>query len=123
MLNHHSITKRIISLTLTLLQCYYFNTLGVDYIYTGSVDLTLEVLLCINIYILIPILKYLKRFYNSFSIVSTVYTLIHAVSLLSDSEFDKHSASCQLQSLNVQAGLQVFCIILIIPTQMWQALY
>ncbi len=46
MLNHHSITKRIISLTLTLLQCYYFNTLGVDYIYTGSVDLTLEVLLC-----------------------------------------------------------------------------
>ncbi len=47
MLNHHSITKRIISLTLTLLQCYYFNTLGVDYIYTGSVDLTLEVLLCV----------------------------------------------------------------------------
>ncbi len=46
MLNHHSITKLIISLTLTLLQCYYFNTLGVDYIYTGSVDLTLEVLLC-----------------------------------------------------------------------------
>ncbi len=48
MLNHHSITKLIISLTLTLLQCYYFNTLGVDYIYTGSVDLTLEVLLCSN---------------------------------------------------------------------------
>ncbi len=46
MLNHHSITKLIISLTSTLLQCYYFNTLGVDYIYTGSVDLTLEVLLC-----------------------------------------------------------------------------
>ncbi len=46
MLNHHSITKLIISLTLTLLKCYYFNTLGVDYIYTGSVDLTLEVLLC-----------------------------------------------------------------------------
>ncbi len=46
MLNHHSITKQIISLTLTLLQCYYFNTLSVDYIYTGSVDLTLEVLLC-----------------------------------------------------------------------------
>ncbi len=48
MLNHHSITKVIISLTSTLLQCYYFNTLGVDYIYTGSVDLTLEVLLCTN---------------------------------------------------------------------------
>ncbi len=46
MLNHHSITKLIISLTLTLLQCYFFNTLSVDYIYTGSVDLTLEVLLC-----------------------------------------------------------------------------
>ncbi len=46
MLNHHVITKLIISLTLTLLQCYFFNTLGVDYIYTGSVDLTLEVLLC-----------------------------------------------------------------------------
>ncbi len=46
MLNHHVITKLIISLTLTLLQCYFFNTLSVDYIYTGSVDLTLEVLLC-----------------------------------------------------------------------------
>ncbi len=45
MLNH-SITKQIISLTLTLTQCYFFNTLSVDYIYTGSVDLTLEVLLC-----------------------------------------------------------------------------
>ncbi len=41
MLNHHSITKLIISLTLTLLQCYFFNTLSVDYINTGSVDLTL----------------------------------------------------------------------------------
>ncbi len=48
MLNHHSITKRIISLTLTLTQCYFFNTLSVDYIYTGSVDLTLEVLLCMT---------------------------------------------------------------------------
>ncbi len=43
MLNHHSITKLIISLTLTLLQCYFFNTPSVDYINTGSVDLTLGV--------------------------------------------------------------------------------
>ncbi len=42
MLNHHSITKRMISLTLTLLQCYLFNTLSVDYIYTRTVDLTLN---------------------------------------------------------------------------------
>ncbi len=42
MLNHHSITKLMISLTLTLLQCYFFNTLSVDYIYTRSVDLTLN---------------------------------------------------------------------------------
>ncbi len=48
MLNHHSITKLIISLTSTLTQSYFFNTLGVDYIYTASVDLTLEVLLCID---------------------------------------------------------------------------
>ncbi len=47
MLNHHSITKLIISLTLTLTQCYFFNTLSVDYINTGSVNLTLGVLLCI----------------------------------------------------------------------------
>ncbi len=40
-LNRHSITKLIISLTLTRFQCYFFNTLSVDYIYTGSVDLTL----------------------------------------------------------------------------------
>ncbi len=46
MLNYHSITKLIISLTLTPLQCYFFNTPGVDYIYTGSVDLTLGFLLC-----------------------------------------------------------------------------
>ncbi len=45
MLNHHSITKLIISLTLTLLQCYFFNTLSVDSVNTGSVDLTLGVLL------------------------------------------------------------------------------
>ncbi len=43
MLNHHSITKLIISLTLTLLQCYFFNTPSVDYRNTGSVDLTLGV--------------------------------------------------------------------------------
>ncbi len=49
MLNHHSITKLIISLTLTLLQCYFFNTLSVDYINTGSVDLTLGVLLCVDL--------------------------------------------------------------------------
>ncbi len=36
-LNHHSITKLIISLTLTLRQCYFFNTLCVDYIYTVGV--------------------------------------------------------------------------------------
>ncbi len=42
-LNHHSVAKRIISLTLTLLKSYFFNT--------HSVDLTLGVLLYIYIYI------------------------------------------------------------------------
>ncbi len=42
-LNHHSVAKLIISLTLTLLKSYFFNT--------QSVDLTLGVLLCIYIYI------------------------------------------------------------------------
>ncbi len=46
--NHHSISKLIISLTLTLLQGYFFNCLSVDFIYTGSVDLTLGFLLCMK---------------------------------------------------------------------------
>ncbi len=46
-LNHHSVAKLIISLTLTLLKSYFFNT--------QSVDLTLGVLLCVYIYIYIYI--------------------------------------------------------------------
>ncbi len=45
-LNHHSVAKLIISLTLTLLKSYFFNT--------QSVDLTLGVLLCIYIYCDVP---------------------------------------------------------------------
>ncbi len=72
----------------------------------------------INIYILIPIKKYLTRFHYSFSTVSTVYTPIHAVSrsLISDSKFDTHR-------LNIGVGLQLFRIILINSAQMWRTLY